>query len=130
MSEEHEIHNVEELKHELEGHDEWFRHAPGEAHQESHGEFNPYVVLAFLAITVVIVFATALVVVPWFARMIADRSADVRERSGLVVEEWVASRTQWEGELRGGAQWINEDENIVRVPIDVAIDEVVRRYSE
>ncbi len=127
---EHHPHNIDELKHEVEEHDEWFRHPPGEEHQSAHGDFNPYVVMGFLAVTIVIVFAVAFVVVPWFARMVQGQRIAVREQGARVVEEYVNARANWQGDLTGEPTWVNEGEGVVRVPIDFAIDQVVERYAE
>lgn len=126
---EHHVHNVDELKDELEHHDEWFRHAPGEITHDTHGDFNPYVVMAFLAVTIVIVFGVAFVIVPWFGRMVQSQRVEVRERSRLPMQEYIETRTKWDADLHGEPTWISESDGVIRIPIDMAMDQVVRRYA-
>lgn len=128
-NEHHQPHDIDELKHELEDHDEWFRHASDEPTHQTHGDFNPYVVMAFLAVTVVIVFAVAFLVVPWFGRMVQAERVQVREENLRPVMEYMEARTKWDADLTGEPTWINESEGVIRVPIDIAMEQVVRRYE-
>jgi len=129
MSENETPHNVDELKHELEEHDSWFRHAPSEIHQKGHGEFNPLVVTTFLAVTILIVFAMAFVLVPWFARMVQSRRVSVQEQNRDFVMEYREAHDNWVAELTGEPTWIDEKEQVIRIPIDLAMKEVVKRYQ-
>ena len=88
-TEHHQPHNIDELKDELEHHDDWFRHAPGETSHETHGDFNPYVIMAFLVVTVGIVFGVTLLIVPWFGRMVQAKRVEIREQSTLPVQEFI-----------------------------------------
>ena len=126
---EHSPHNIEELKHELEAHDEWFRHSPDETHQAAHGDFNPYVVMTFLAITIVIVVGVAFLLVPWFARMVQAEEVRTREDNPRVLQEYVEARTAWEADLTGEPTWIDEEAGVIRVPISIAIEGIVERYG-
>jgi len=127
-TEHHQPHNIDELKDELEHHDDWFRHAPGETSHETHGDFNPYVIMAFLVVTVGIVFGVTLLIVPWFGRMVQAKRVEIREQSTLPVQEFMESRTKWDADLRGEPTWIDESGGVIRVPIDVAMEQVVQRY--
>lgn len=129
MSEHQDPHNIDELKHELQSHDEWFRHAPNEEHQVAHGDFNPLVVMTFLAVTILIVFGVAFIVVPWFARMVQERRVEVFEDNPAFAMEYMEAHETWVAELTGEPTWIDEKTNVVRIPIDMAMRQVIKRYE-
>jgi hypothetical protein len=132
MDEHHEPpHTTEELEQALHEHDDWFRHTPDEPHhQEAHGDFNPYLIMAFLAVTALGVFGTAAVTVGWFAREINDKVVSTdRERESAYTAEYTATRAQWDRDLTGSPEWINEQENTIRIPIELAMEKVVEQYA-
>lgn len=117
----------------LEEHDSWFRHSPDEPdHQEMHGKTNPYVIMAFLGATVLGVALTAALV---YHSMFLPATRNLQE---ALLEErtdatWLAAvneqKAAWEQELSTPA-WIDKEAGTVRLPLDVAMNEVVKRYSE
>ncbi len=132
MSEHHEPpHTPEDLKEALHEHDDWFRHGPDEPHhQKAHGDFNPYVVMTFLAVTAVGVFGTAALVITWMSREIhAEVIATDRQREASYVAEYASKRAQWDQALTGEPTWINEQENVVRIPIELAMERVAEDYG-
>ena len=129
MSEHETPHDIDELKHELEEHDQWFRHAPTEAHQKSHGEFNPLVITTFLAVTILIVFGVAFIVVPWFARMVQTKRVAIREQNVDFVMEYRELHDTWVADLTSEPTWIDEKTQVITIPIDMAMTEVIKRYQ-
>ncbi len=133
MSEQHEPpHTEEELKQALEEHDDWFRHSPDEPHhQKAHGDFNPVVVMGFLAVTALGVFGTAVVTIGWFAREIETQIVTTdRQREAAYTAEYTAKRAEWQRALTGEPEWLNEQENVVRLPIDMAMEKVAQEYGQ
>ncbi len=131
MSEHHHApHDENELQHALDDHDSWFRHDPNEPHhQQSHGDFNPAIVMGFLGATIVAVLGVAIIVFPWFTRAINNLSVETRERNVGLLQEQISSFAQWESQLQGEPRWLDEKTNTVAIPIDLAIDQVVQRYK-
>jgi len=126
----HTPHTTDEFQHALVEHDEWFRHSADEpTHQESHGDFNPYVVMAFLFVTIGLVFGTAVFVVMWFARLSHDQKVIVQERNPEYNQEYVERADQWKADLYGEPTWIDEKNNLIRIPIGDAMDAVVKEYA-
>lgn len=134
MTEHHDTHHVphnpDELHHALVEHDDWFRHASDEpTHQSSHGDFNPYVVMTFLAVTIVLVFGSAAAIVPWFARMVDETEHLVQEDNPDYNKIYREKADLWRAELYGEATWADEKNNLVRIPINDAMDLVVKEYA-
>jgi len=126
----HAPHNPAELHTAIVEHDDWFRHSADEPrHQQSHGDFNPYVIMGFLAVTIVIVFGSAAAIVPWFARMTDYRKHIVREANPDYNHEFREMSELWRTELFGEPTWVNEKENTIRIPIDDAMNLVVKEYA-
>ena len=126
----HVPHNPAELHHALVEHDEWFRHGSDEpTHQSSHGDFNPYVIMIFLFVTIVAVFGTVAAIVPWFARMTDHRKALVQEANPQYNAEFVEVSTAWRTDLYSEASWLDEKNNLVRIPIGEAVRLVVKEYA-
>lgn len=144
-TEAHIIHDERELMHELEHHDEWFRHDASEPHhQAAHGRTNVWVIGGFLAATVVVVFAGAWVLVntfflPNIYSLKAHRQETVAPLSRLydsTIGGYAAGaaqlRDQWDAALTTG-QIIDPDAQgggTARVPVDAATRLVIEQYRE
>jgi len=131
MSGQHETpHTREELREEYQSHDEWFRHGPDEPHhQQAHGDFNPYVVMSFLLATIAVVAVTVFVVVPWFGRLVQAQRLEVREENSRYTAEHRAKMEEWNARLYDAPDWVNEQEGVIRVPVDTAMELVVAEYA-
>ena len=126
----HDPHTQDELRDALREHDDWFRHDASEpSHQQSHGDFNPYVVMGFLAATIVLVAAVVIVTVPWFGRAVQAKRVEVQEENRRLTLDYEQRASRWTEELTGSPSWVDEANNVIRVPIDLAIDEVVESYA-
>mgnify|MGYP007011824688 CR=1 FL=1 len=131
MSEHHHIpHDEQELKQALEEHDSWFRHDPDEPHhQDSHGDFNPAIVMGFLGATIVGTLGVAIILFPWFTRSIQNLALEQREQNPGILQEQIGRVAEWDAALRGEPRWLDEQANIIAIPIDIAMDQVVQWYN-
>lgn len=119
-----------DLQEALHEHDDWFRHSPDEPHhQAAHGDFNVSVVIGFLAATIIVVLGVAVIVVPWYIRMINDRAVEVRELNPNYAPELETQFSEWDAQLHGEPQWLDEQTNTVRIPLEVAKRVVADRYG-
>jgi hypothetical protein len=75
------------------------------------------------------VFGTVAAVVPWFARMIDHRKSLVQEANTQYNAEFVEVSTMWRTDLYSEPSWADEKNNLVRIPIEAAMQQVVRSYS-
>ncbi len=141
-TQEHIIHDEQELMHELEHHDEWFRHDASEPHhQESHGSTNLWIIGGFLAATVVFVFASAWVLVNMYFRpninnLQVKHQENVAPLSRLydqTIGGYAAGVTQlhdqWNAALTSGAM-IDADKGTARIPVESATRLVIEQYRE
>lgn len=134
MTEHHDHHHVphtpEELKESLHAHDDWFRHSADEpTHQAAHGDFNPYVIMGSLAATIVSVVVVVVVVLGWFDRMIGAERYIVQENNPAYGQEFRGKQDVWKTQLYGEPTWVDERTNTIRIPIDTAIEVVVKDYA-
>ncbi len=74
-----------------------------------------------------------LIVIVYFGslyyRASASHAMDSREENGEISAE-LAALHAYESEMAGTLKWINKDEGLVQVPIDVAMDLVVKAYQK
>ncbi|MCA9310113.1 MAG: hypothetical protein KDA21_02845 [Phycisphaerales bacterium] len=137
MSHDHDHpHNADELKQELEHHDEWFRHAADEpAHMEAHGRINSVFIIGYLALTILIVLVIAIGVVQYVKSSVRDLRQHTAETvvprgryfgpgsnevGADAIRQWHEDLDQW--------RWVKKGE-ISQIPIDVAMDRVVEQYK-
>jgi hypothetical protein len=126
----HTAHTPQELDQVLHEHDEWFRHAPDEpTHQQSHGDFNPYTVLGVLGATIVGVILVVIVTLGWFERLVADKRHRVQEANPDYSFRLTERTTAWKTQLHAEPSWVDEKTNTIRIPIDRAIETVVKEYA-
>lgn len=110
--------------------DDWFQHSPSEGEaQEAHGEINAPLILGFLAVVVLTVAALFVGLGGFFSAITDVQKTQKIERNDVSAQPYREQKAGWDAEL-GSSAWIDEAENIVRVPIDVAMADVVRRYQE
>ena len=109
------------------GHDDWFHGDHPSGQMESHGDFNPYGVMGFLAVTIIITFLIIAVFVGWFARTTAARKAVMQEQR-TPTQEYDEAMASWNESLYGPPRWLNAQENQITVPVDIATQQVVTRY--
>jgi hypothetical protein len=110
-------------------HDEWFRHSRAEAVQLGHGDFNGIGIAVFLVAVIIMVFGIVFVFIGWFERSVATEEKIVKEgRTHVLAGPYNESIAKWEGELFGEPVWVDQDS--VRLPLDAAINEVVKDYAK
>lgn len=140
-TEDHIIHDEAELMHELEEHDEWFRHGADEPHhQEAHGSTNIFLLGGFLAATVLFVFATSWVLVnlyflPNINNLKAEQQETVAPMSRLYDQSiggYAANIAQlddsWNGAMTSGMV-IDADKGTARIPVESAMRLVIEQYK-
>lgn len=135
MSHDHEHHTEEDLKQELEHHDEWFRHSADEpSHMEAHGTINSVFIIGYLALTIAIVFIIAVGVLQYVKssqRELRTVTEDAIPRGRYFGPGTGETATQavagWQKEL-GEWAWV-EQGSVAQIPIDVAMDRVVEQYN-
>lgn len=138
---EHIIHDEQELMHELEVHDEWFRHAPDEPqHQQSHGSTNMWIIGGFLFATVLFVFAAGWVLVNlFFLPHINTLKTAHQESVPPLSRLYDASlggyaagvsqlRDEWNARLNTGAV-LDPAQGTARVPVQTAMRLVIEQYK-
>ncbi len=126
----HPPHTPDEVQHALVEHDDWFRHSADEpTHQASHGDFNPYIVMACLAVTIAVVVGVIVFTLPWFGRLVQAGIVSVQENNVRYTFEFTDKSGAWHAQLYGEPTWLDEKNNIVRIPIDDAITQVVQEYK-
>lgn len=141
-TQDHIIHDEQELMHELEAHDEWFRHDAAEPHhQEAHGSTNIWVIGGFLAGTVVFVFASAWVLVNMYFLPNIHALKTARQESVAPLSRLYDStlggyaagvsqlQDQWNATLTTGAI-LDQERQTARVPIESAMRVVIEQYRE
>ena len=135
MSHDHE-HTPDDLRQELEHHDEWFRHSADEPeHMEAHGTINSVFIIGYLGLTILIVVVISIGVVQYVkssVRELREDASEVMPPRGRYfgpghTETGVEAIARWEQELDGW-RWVKKGE-ISQIPIDVAMDRVVEQYK-
>lgn len=120
-----------DFEQELHAHDEWFRHTPDEpAHQEMHGQLNPYAIMAFLLVTIVVVFATAGLVHHTMTLRMTNHLKMVRQEAKTdttLAAAYREAHATWERELTTSG-WVDRSNGVVRLPVEVAAEKVRREY--
>jgi hypothetical protein len=109
-------------------HDDWFHDdhgVPGMMH--SHGDFNAYAVIGFLSVLIVGTGLIIAIFIGWFGREIWSLQAAVQE-GRTPLTEFTDAQAVWNEHLRGEPKSINVDEQRIRIPLDIAIEEVVKDY--
>ncbi len=138
----HIIHDEQELMHELEVHDEWFRHSADEPHhQDSHGSTNPWIIGSFLGLTVVFVFASAWVLVNMFFLPHINTLKSASQESVAPLSKlydttlggYAAGVSQlnaeWNSKMTTGAM-VDPQKGTARIPVDSAMRLVIEQYKE
>lgn len=112
-------------------HDDWFQHTPAEGTpQEAHGEINATIILAFLGVVVLTVVAIIVGVGGFFSQITGQERRTLQEESAAIVQELRAAEAVWDAELTAEPEWIDREARLVRIPIDRAMDEIVRKYQQ
>ncbi|TVQ64448.1 MAG: hypothetical protein EA379_01450 [Phycisphaerales bacterium] len=108
--------------------DQWFEHAPTEEKpQPEHGKINAKALMGWLGALTVLLVITCVVLI-WFFEQEKQRALQMRHEID-VGGSWRAQYTQVNAELSGYA-WVDPENNIVSVPIDLAMQKIVRQYQE
>ncbi|MFM9956507.1 MAG: hypothetical protein ACKVZJ_00385 [Phycisphaerales bacterium] len=126
----HGHHTKAEFEAELTHHDDWFRHSPGERHQQVHGETNPWAIGGTLVLTVLLTFGIAFYVLNYFNRTVAAQKMEKRE--ARTDTSWNADyrklKSDWNAEL-SQYRVIDPKAGTVSVPLEAAMDKVVAEYQ-
>lgn len=126
----HEHHTKADFEAELTHHDDWFRHEPGERHQASHGETNPWAIGGTLVLTVLLTFGIAFYVLNYFNRSVAAQKIEKREQRTDTT--WNLDdqtlKANWNAEL-SQYRVIDAKAGTVSLPLDAAADKVVAEYQ-
>ncbi len=109
--------------------DSWHRHAASEGTpQEEHAsKINPVMVSIVFFLTFVTTFAL-IAVVALYANSYLTKKRVERVETTKMAEAAVNSRNAATQALESYG-WVNQIEGTVRVPIDQAMDEVVKQYG-
>ncbi len=126
----HGHHTKADFEAELTHHDDWFRHAPGEKHQPSHGETNPWAIGGTLVLLVVLTFGVSFYVLNYFNRVVAAEKLEKREqRTDLTWNvEYRDLKADWNAEL-SQYRVIDPKAGTVSLPLEAAMEKVVAEYQ-
>lgn len=118
----------EQPHHGTPGDDQWFAHdADPENPQRAHGKINALHLMGWVVGMFVAIFATTLLLI-WFFGQESQRAKrmrfeiDVGGSTRAMVE-------QGHAELNTYA-WVNAETGVVQVPIEVAMQNVIRMYQQ
>jgi hypothetical protein len=115
----------------MSGHDDWFKHDASEpAHQEMHGRLNPYAIMLSLAGTLVLVAVTIVLTLKLVFTPAITENKSVRLEAGtdMLAGEVREAVAGWNNEMSRAA-WIDAENGVVRLPMDIAMDKVIREYA-
>lgn len=123
-------HTKQEFEAELTHHDDWFRHSPGEAHQESHGSTNPIAIATTLILLVAVTFGVAFYVLNYFKRAVAHEKLVKREAPTDTTWklDYLKAKADWNAEL-SQYRLLDAKAGTVGLPIDAAIERTVASYQ-
>lgn len=116
----------------MSGHDDWFKHDASEpAHQEMHGKINPFgIMLALLATLVAVGVTIVLVLKLAFDPAIYENKAERLEaRTSEIAAPSNEKLANWDNRLSTPG-WVNSDEGIVRLPLEIAQQKVIQEYAD
>ncbi|GEM_PF-5732459 len=118
--------------HSHEAHDGWFKHASDEPDaQEAHGEVNAPFIIAFLSVVILATFAVAVLFLVYFGQALRDAGAERLEgRTDILASEYNEKLAQWNQKLHGQAEWQDPEQGLVSIPLDLAKQSVLERYSD
>lgn len=126
-------HTRADFEAELTHHDEWFRHSPDEHHQESHGSTNPWAISGVMVAVIIITFGVAFYALNYLGRaaaaLKAERHEALTDTSMRLGGAYRETRANWEA-AQSQYTWVDAKAGVVRIPMDRAIDKVVRQYAE
>ena len=129
MSDEHHNPTPDDLRHELQEHDEWFKHTPDEPqHQAAHGETSGLKIAAFLVIVIIFVFATAGVLITMFKASAKEQLLEAERRADNLAEPRFEMQEQWDTQLSSYG-WVDQEAGVVHVPFDEAVQRTLEDYS-
>lgn len=113
------------------GQDDWFKHDASEpSPQEMHGKINPYGIMIALGATLVAVAVTIIVVLKLLFDPAIYQNKDERleARTDIIAGPANEALAGWQNELHSAA-WINPQEGVVRIPVEVAKAKVIEEYE-
>jgi len=107
--------------------DPWHDHAGEAPPQHAHGEPTPgAIAIVGLASFLVLLFTMGAVAVYFFE---VNRAEYVRKVQRAPVDQAaIEAHARWQAQLRD-YEWVNAEENVVSVPIDVAMRSIARDYA-
>lgn len=113
-------------------HDEWFRHTSDEPDaQEAHGEINPGFIIGFLSLVIVATFAVAVLFLVYFQQAVQEAIVERREApTERLAAPYREATARWNQELHGQAEWQDEEAGFVALPLDLAKQSVMQKYSQ
>lgn len=126
----HGHHTKAEFEAELTHHDDWFRHSPGEVHQDSHGSTNPWAIAVTLILLIIVTFGVAFYVLNYFNRAVANEKIVKREArtDDTWKLEYLQAKADWNAEL-SQYRLLDAKAGTVGLPIDAAIEKTVDAYQ-
>ena len=108
--------------------DNWFVHKTADGKpQEAHGEINAQLILGFLAVVIISVVIVFITIGGFFFQTVntlrgeAEAGSRVSDQSNVAAAAWAAEKTS--------SGWVDEANNIARIPVDLAAAEIIRRYE-
>lgn len=111
------------------GHDDWF-HSEHDADQmAAHGDFNATAIIGFLFGVIVLTAAVVVVVLQYYRVETQSLKYELQERNTQNVAEYNESVSRWNADLYGAPEWIDPAANRVRIPLDIADDQVIGHYG-
>lgn len=111
--------------------DEWHSHTPEEGPpQEEHASrVNAGILFLVFCVMTVGLTVTVVALIFYFSQHTTALKAELHETVDWRVDISIPYRESARQTLTGYA-WEDEDNEVVRVPLDLAIDRIVERYSE
>lgn len=128
----HGHHTKADFEAELTHHDDWFRHAPSERHQSSHGSTNPWAISGVMIAVIIITFGVAFYALNYFNRYQAQLKGERQEKLTDTSPDWgngaATAKANWDATLHSYG-WADAKTGAVQVPMNVAMDKVKKQYE-
>ncbi|MCC5787864.1 MAG: hypothetical protein JJU33_14315 [Phycisphaerales bacterium] len=111
--------------------DEWHTHTPDEGPpQEEHtSRVNAGILFLVFCVMTVSLTVTVVALIFYFSQHTTALKTELHETTDWRTDISIPYRESARQALTGYA-WEDEDNEVVRVPLDLAIDRVIERYSE
>jgi hypothetical protein len=114
--------------HSMETDDEWHDHTGEAAPQEVHGETSPMFIAALGVVGFGVLIVSIVLITIYFNQVVRAEQVQKIERADM-ARDYNERRAYWDAELSSYG-WIDQENGVVRIPLDRAIESVVEEYTQ